>query len=103
MARFELSAEALRDLQTIADHGIDTLGHQRASAYFDLPEVRLGQLARRPQVARTREEPGPGLLSFPHESQLIYFQPSAEGIVVVRILHQRQDAARRFVEDGDRE
>jgi len=48
-------------------------------------------IATRPQLGRRREELAPGLRSFPAGSYFIFYQPIADGIEVVRVLHASRD------------
>ena len=94
MARFDLADRAQSDLVGIAEHTVAHWGTAHAAKYLDALEARLRNLARRPLLGRQRDELAEGLLSFPFESHVIYYRRSDFGIVVVRILHKRQDPHR---------
>ncbi|MCB9947670.1 MAG: type II toxin-antitoxin system RelE/ParE family toxin [Rhodospirillaceae bacterium] len=96
MARFELAAEALADISTIADYTAAEWGAVQAQSYLDALEGRLTELAHRPLLGRRREELAAGLLCFPFESHVIFYACAGFGIVVVRILHKRQDPYRHL-------
>ncbi len=56
----------------------------------------LTELAYQPQLGRRRDELVERLFSFPFESHIIFYQHAKFGIIVVPILHKRQDAPRHF-------
>jgi toxin ParE1/3/4 len=59
---------------------------------------KLQFLARNPLAGRSREELAPGLRSFPLGDYLIFYQPDAEGIVIIRVLSGYRDLASLFDE-----
>jgi toxin ParE1/3/4 len=48
-------------------------------------------LAANPEAGRIREELSPGLRSVPRGNYVIFYRPSADGVVVVRVLHGARD------------
>lgn len=96
MTRFDLSREAAADLNGIVDYTVERWGKSQARVYVDALQGRLTELAHQPQLGRKRDELAEGLLSFPFESHVIFYQHAAFGITVVRILHKRQDALMHF-------
>ena len=96
MARFDLTAEARSDLESIADYTTERWGKTQTERYLDAIEARLDQLARQPQLGRARPELREGLLSFPIQNHVVYYLRRSFGIVVVRLLHQRQDPHRHI-------
>ena len=93
MARFALTEAALRDVAAIADYTESNWGPAQAQLYLDALELKLAQLAGQPALGRTRDELANGLRSTPFESHVIYYQRSRAGILVLRVLHARQDPA----------
>jgi toxin ParE1/3/4 len=49
-----------------------------------------------PRMGRERDDPRPGLLSLPVEHHVLYYRLRRDVIEVVRILHERADAARQL-------
>ena len=96
MARFALARAAVGDLESIADYTAERWGARQAAAYLEALEIRLRDLAERPASGRARDALAPGLRSFPFESHVIFYQQTEDGIVVARILHQRQDPERHL-------
>ncbi|MCW5698451.1 MAG: type II toxin-antitoxin system RelE/ParE family toxin [Rhodospirillales bacterium] len=96
MSRFELSRQAVSDLNAIADYTVERWGKAQARVYVEAMQGRLTELAHQPSLGRKRDELSDGLLSFPFESHVIFYQRAPFGIMVVRILHKRQDAPLHF-------
>lgn len=96
MARFELSQEALSDLHAIADYTLERWGREQIRAYIDALQGRLTELAHQPLLGRSRDELAQELLCFPFESHVVFYTRTDFGIVVVRILHKRQDPFRHI-------
>jgi toxin ParE1/3/4 len=94
--RFELAEQALFDLMAIADYTAERWGKTQALTYLDALEVRLAALARQPLLGRQRDDLADGLLSFPFESHVIFYTRTASGIMVIRVLHKRQDPHRHI-------
>lgn len=49
--------------------------------------TRFRLLARHPQVGTARDDLKKGLRAFSWKKYVIYFEPRAEGILIVRVLH----------------
>ncbi len=96
MKRFDLSREAAAYLNGLVEYTIEQWGKSQARVCVDALHGRLTELAHQPGVGRKREELAEGLLSFPFESHIIFYQHAEFGIAVVRILHKRQDALMHF-------
>jgi toxin ParE1/3/4 len=96
VARFELSERAKSDLAEIVHYSAGRWGTAQAEKYLDAIEARLDLLAKQPLLGRARENLTPGLFSFPIESHVAYYLRAAFGIVVVRVLHKRQDPYRHI-------
>ncbi len=96
MLRFVLSELALADIDAIADFSRQRWGAPRARAYVDALEGRLTELAHQPLLGQRRVDLADEMLSFPFESHIIFYSASEFGIIVVRVLHVRQDARRQL-------
>lgn len=96
MARFEFAGAARADIARINEFTSERWGREQAHAYLDALYGRLAELAERPGLGRRRDELAEGLLWFPFESHVIFYQVMGSGIVVVRILHSRQEARRHL-------
>jgi toxin ParE1/3/4 len=90
LSRFDLSRAAQSDLNGIVTYSTERWGRAKAREYTDALRERLTALAQSPLVGRARDDLADGLLCFPFESHVIFYQRAAFGITVVRILHKRQ-------------
>lgn len=97
MKRFEFARQALADLSAIADYTTDQWGKAQSRVYLDALEGLLRELAERPRMGRRRDELSDGLLCFPFESHVVFYQQTDAGITVVRVLHKRQDPLRHNI------
>ena len=93
MAEYRLSPRAQRDLEAIFDYTAARWGLPQAIRYTDLIEAACADLAEAPQRAQGCAHIRPGYRRRSVEQHVIYFRPTSYGIAVIRILHQRMDAA----------
>lgn len=96
MAEYRLSPRAQRDLDGVFDYTVAKWGLTQAMRYTDLIEAACANLAEAPQQAQGCTNIRPGYRRRSVEQHVIYFRPAPYGIAVVRILHQRMDAARHL-------
>jgi toxin ParE1/3/4 len=96
MADYRLSRLAQRDLDRIFDYTVAQWGLTQAMRYTDLIELSCAELAIAPQQAKgcAYIRPGYRLQHIGHH--VIYFRQTSYGIAIVRILHERMDAARHI-------
>ena len=94
MARFDLTAGAQADIAAVVDYTTRQWGAAQADNYLDALEARLYGLASQPMLGHERPELAEGIRSFPVESHIVYYLRTDFGIVVLRILHKRQDPRR---------
>jgi len=90
MPSFRFLPLARRDLNEIWEY-IAQENLDAAERLVERIEELCALLAERPQLGRRREELAPGLRSFPAGSYFIFYQPIADGIEVVRVLHASRD------------
>ena len=96
MANYKLSELAEDDLRLIAINTIETWGQGQAEAYILLLHEALIKIANAPDIGRRRPELFDNARSIPVQKHMIYYWPSAQGIEVARILHQRMDDISAF-------
>lgn len=98
MKRYRIAAQASVDLAEIwAFIAADSIS--AADRFLDDVAARCESAARLPGIGRRREELGPGYRSVPVGSYLIFYQPTAEGIEVIRILSGFRDLSSAFGDD----
>lgn len=96
MAEYRLSPKAQRDLEAIFDYTVEQWGLPQALRYTDLIEATCTKLAEAPlrsqdcSIIRSRYR------RRNVEQHAIYFRRTSYGVAVIRILHQRMDAARHL-------
>ncbi len=96
MAEFILTRRAHRDMALIGQFTQNRWGPAQRNRYLDgLVEV-FTALAKNPHLGRPRGTIKPGLLSYVYMRHVIYFRVADCGIEVLRILHQRMDAAEQL-------
>ncbi len=96
MARFELSQAADNDLNEIYIYSYREFGEAKADAYLQSLEQCFERLAEFPGMGRSIAHIRAGYFRFPHGSHAIFFVKIADGISVVRVLHQRRDPERHL-------
>lgn len=94
MAEYRLTPRAQRDLEEVFDHSVATWGLAQAMHYTDLIAAACAALADAPLQAPGCDFIRPGYRRRSVARHVIYFRPTEYGIAVIRILHQRMDAAR---------
>jgi len=96
MARYRLSPAAVVDLEAIWTYTSQKWGEDQADRYIDLLTHAFTELARSPATAPTCDHIRLGYRRRRVERHMIYFRVTNDGITVVRILHDRMDAARHL-------
>lgn len=88
---WSLRPAAEADLTEIWHYSAATWGPQQADSYVDALFVALDLLADFPQMARERSE-FTHLVRIHHSgTQLVIYQTTDQGIVVIRLLHAHQN------------
>jgi len=96
MAEYRLSPRAQRDLDAVFDYTVAQWGLPQALRYIDRIEAACADLAAAPLQAQDCSSIRPGYRRRGIEHHVLYFRPTRYGIAVMRILHQRMDAARHI-------
>ena len=90
MFNYDLSEKANNDLENISDYTKVQFGNEQAITYSEKLRSIFRMLCQFPEMGKTRNELQRGLLSFPCESHVIFYQVLLGQIKIVRILHSRQ-------------
>ncbi|ESQ81424.1 type II toxin-antitoxin system RelE/ParE family toxin [Asticcacaulis benevestitus] len=96
MARYRLAPTAERDLEHIWRTTAKEWGIDQAHRYTDILIAAFEKLAEAPDRAPSCDHIRSGYRRRNVERHAIYFRKSAGGINIMRILHDRMDAARRL-------
>ncbi len=96
MPEYRLSPRAERDLNGIFDYTTAQWGVEQALRYTDHIQFACAELAEAPQRASDCGHIRPGFRRLRVEHHIVYFRQTDYGIAVIRILHERMDAAQRL-------
>ena len=96
MADLRLTPAALRDLEGIWDYTVERWGTAQAVQYLDRLNEAFQQLAQAPDSGQRCDAIRPGYRRRWVEQHAVYYQLRGSTLVVVRVLHQRMDAARHM-------
>jgi toxin ParE1/3/4 len=94
MGDYRLAPAAERDLEEIWRYGRDQWGADQADRYADQLIGAFEALARSPHTAPACDHIRRGYRRHMVGRHVIYLRLSDQGIVVVRILHDRMDSSR---------
>ena len=91
MRELRLTRKAAADLSDIADFTIAEFGIEQAGRYRDQFARCFASLLDNPFLGRSANELAPGLRRIRQQAHVVFYQPSEEVILVVRVLHHRMD------------
>jgi toxin ParE1/3/4 len=92
MPTYRKTRQADEDLKEIYRYTQRTWGRAQAGRYIRGLEQRFRALAANPFLGIEREDlRPPGLRSLVHDSHVVFYQPQSYGVLIVRVLHGRQD------------
>jgi toxin ParE1/3/4 len=90
MKRYALSEEADADILNTLVGSIQQWGLVRAERYILEMHGAFENLAAFPNIGRNIGHVREGYFQFPHDSHNVFYQKTDEGIVIMRVLHQKQ-------------
>ena len=96
MAEYRLTPAAEHDLEAIWVYTTQRWCIEQASDYLDGMTAAFDDLARTSGTAPACEQIRPGYRRRKVGRHMIYFRITPYGIAIVRILHDRMDAARHL-------
>ncbi len=96
---FRLTRDAERDVTDIYLFTLERFGRAQADSYTAEIFARFETLAAQPILGRDFGAVHPGARRANQGSHAIYYRPTADGILILRILHQRMDPARHLGPD----
>lgn len=94
MVEYRLAPAAERDLETIWIYTFQKWGAAQADHYIDVLIAAFTELAQFPKAAPACDHIRAGYRRRNIERHIIYFQITAYGVAITRILHDRMDARR---------
>ncbi|HRO04820.1 MAG TPA: type II toxin-antitoxin system RelE/ParE family toxin [Terricaulis sp.] len=81
-------------------HTRETWSEQRAQTYVDSLFDMMEAFAAAPQRGRTADELSAGLRKQICGVHMIFYRKASDGVLIVRVLHTRMDAAFHLANDG---
>jgi toxin ParE1/3/4 len=94
--RYVLSQEAELDLLEIYEYSLEEWDEGQAVAYLDGLYDAFAGLTRIPKKGRLRTDLGLEIRSILCKSHIIFYLEAAEGVAIVRVLHQARDVEQAF-------
>lgn len=86
-----ISPRALDDLKIIFQYGVNNWGRVKATSYLDHLKERLWHLTEYPEIGGSRHNLLPLMRSLVVKHHVVFYQIREQQIIVIRILHGRQD------------
>ncbi|MCU9969334.1 type II toxin-antitoxin system RelE/ParE family toxin [Mobiluncus mulieris] len=90
MSGYQLLPAAVRDVESIWDYTERNWGVKQAEAYLRQIQHAIESVAEHPDFGKRRADIAPVYYSIAVGSHVVFFRIE-DGIVVVRVLHQRMD------------
>jgi toxin ParE1/3/4 len=99
MGSYRISKRADTDILQIVIYTTEHFGTRQAQRCHAGLERTFQVLARNPGRGRSTPEVGSNLWRCNYESHIVFYRPSTDGVLIVRVLHQAMDAARHQMKD----
>lgn len=99
MAEYRLTPRAEQDIEDIWRYTAEQWSVDQAEKYVDGLIDTMETLAANPKSGRSAARIRPGYRRQNAGAHVIFFKPSNDGILVVRILHQRMNFESHFDSD----
>lgn len=96
MSRFVLTPRAKADLDEIWDYTVRKWSIEQAERYLRLIAEAFELIAEMPERGRSCDGIREGYRKYPVDSHILFYREIADGVDVVRILHQRMDFDRHL-------
>lgn len=91
MADLRFTRDANADLRAILNYSVSEWGQTTASDYVRRLHHSCRRLADRPESGRPRPDLREGLRSLTVASHIIFYRIDPAAIIILRVLHARQD------------
>ncbi len=96
MIRYRLTPAAQRDLSSVWDYTQERWSVAQAETYTLEIKAAVERIADDPRRGRSCEEIRAGYRRYGIGSHVLFYLETADGIDVIRILHQRMDPTRHL-------
>lgn len=92
--RRRLSALARQDIRGIARTSRALWGKERADRYNRSLNAAFDHLAAYPEIGSERPDIGDDIMLFTIERHYVLYRVQPDGVLIVRVIHQRMDLGR---------
>lgn len=96
MGSYTLSGEADADIETIAEASLQQWGLVAAEKHILGLHAALQRLAEFPDLGRDASPIRSGYRRIEIASHSVFYRKTADGVLIVRVLHQRMDFGRHL-------
>lgn len=93
---FRTTRKADEDIFSLYEHGVLEYGQPSAEIYVAALRAMFELLAANPYIARERHEARPPVRLYPHRAHHIIYVVDDEDVLILRVLHGRQDWIRHL-------
>jgi toxin ParE1/3/4 len=94
--RFRLRPKAEEDLENIYEYSYQEFGRARADQYIEDLDSAFHKLADKPSLGSDYSHVRPALMAYRVVSHVVFFKPSVDGIIILRVLHKSMDYGRHL-------
>ena len=91
MRDLKISRRADNDLASISQYTILNFGAEQARKYKDQLNACFASLLDNPHLGQSANEVMPKLRRIRQQAHVIFYLPTPESILIVRVLHHRMD------------
>ena len=95
---YELSEAAAKDIQKILERSVVDLGLARTELYICSLKSCLEILGENPGMGSIADDIQPDYRRFAHQSHVVFYRASGQGILIIRILRQRMEINKHIAE-----
>jgi toxin ParE1/3/4 len=96
MPEYRLAPKAREDMQAVWLYSLKQWGTQQTGRYIDDLTEAFGLLAESPKAGTACENIRAGYRKYPVIRHVVYYRETDYGVEVMRVLHDRMLATRRF-------
>jgi len=89
MGSVQISVKAEADIDSIVEYTKEQWGPRQADEYLSRLEDGFALLFRNPLAGRPCDSVRAGLRRFEVGKHVVFYLPTADGILIARVLHQR--------------
>lgn len=100
MSRYRLTRAAAADLDGIWDYTVETWGTAQAEAYLTDLFACFDRAAAAPGTGQDRSAFVRGARSLRTGRHLVFYRATEDGIVILRVVHERRNRAALRFSDG---